>query len=106
MKRSMLFVMFAGFVAGTGGAAAYLLVGGDYFLFIPRWAEMLFYPGFVAGNWVFDQTHEETFAKVVGVWAVGFAYGLSSGLLWWAWTSLKSSKAHAASGEGNLSGRI
>ena len=71
-----------GFAAGVTGASAYLLSGGVYFLFVPRWAQIVFYPGFFMGFWAYEHLQAGEFcAKVVGVLSVGLAYAVAAVLL-------------------------
>jgi hypothetical protein len=39
----------AGFGLGVIAASAYLLLDGEYLWNVPRWANVVFYPGFLAG---------------------------------------------------------
>ena len=71
----------AGFAVGVFSAAAYLLLGGEYLLEVPRWARIVFYPGFVAGDQAYQWVQQETIAKVVGVLTVGLTYALIGAVL-------------------------
>ena len=84
-RRRLLRWALAGFVAGVASSSAYLLLGGDYFLFVPRWAYIVFYPGFVAGIAAFDLGLRQEAPKVVGVMVVGFSYGTLFALVRFAW---------------------
>ena len=79
----------AGFGLGVVSASAYLLLGGEYLLFIPRWAEIVFYPGFLAGTAAYDLGLRQDAPKVVGVLAVGFAYALLALLVRLAWSTVR-----------------
>ena len=72
-------------MVGTLAATLYLLLGGDYFISVPRWASVAFYPGFVAGAKAYDWGLRVPLARVVGVMAVGVAYGALAGLACIAW---------------------
>jgi hypothetical protein len=74
-----------GFGLGILSSGAYLLLGGDYFWNIPRYARLLFYPGFAAGNRVYEWGLGLSLSQVVGVLAVGVAYGLTALFLAFAW---------------------
>jgi hypothetical protein len=74
----------AGFGLGVLSSSAYLLLGGNYISSIPRYADLLFYPGFAAGFRVYGWGLRESMSKVVGVLAVGLAYRLVAFLLTFA----------------------
>lgn len=78
-----------GFVVGVAGGSAYLLLGGEYVAIVPRWAEIIFYPGFFAGFKTFYMFHSEGLAKVIGVLAVGLTYALISVFAHLGWRLLK-----------------
>lgn len=84
-RRGVLCWALAGFGFGAVSATAYLLLGGEYFLFIPRWAEVVFSPGFLAGNTAYKWGLSQEACKVVGVLAVGLAYALIPLLLRFVW---------------------
>jgi hypothetical protein len=86
----------AGFGLGVVSASAYLLLGGEYFLFIPRWAYIVFYPGFFVGNAVYDWGLRQEASKVVGVLTVGLAYATLAVLARFAWFALKHRRQSAA----------
>jgi len=88
-RRGILAAALIGFGVGGFSAAAYLLLGGDYFISTPRWADIVFYPGFVAGFKAYDLCRSEPVAKIVGVIAVGLAYGLLAGLGRLAWQKIR-----------------
>jgi hypothetical protein len=100
MKQPMTLALLAGFAAGSGGAATYLLLGGAYYDTIPLWARILFYPGFLAGYWTFERSNfAETRAKLVGVIVVGIVYALLGIMVRWTWMRLRHS---ATGGKSNL----
>lgn len=77
----------AGFGLGVSAGAAYLVLGGEYIWNIPRWANVVFYPGFQAGFQVNHWGLSNEASKVVGVLVVGLAYAVLAallGLLWFA----------------------
>jgi len=82
-------VALCGFVVGVTSGSAYLLLGGEYIASIPRWAEIIFYPGFFAGFRTFYMFHSEGPAKVIGVLAVGLTYALISVFACLGWRLLK-----------------
>jgi hypothetical protein len=62
-----------GFGIGAGSAMAYVLLGGEYFWGVPRWAAIVFFPGLLAGSKVNKWGMDQDASIVVGVLAVGFA---------------------------------
>jgi len=96
--RQILCWALAGFGVGVVSASAYLLLGGEYFLFIPRWAEVVFYPGFLAGTAAYDLGLRQNAPKVVGVLAVGFAYAMLAALACFAWFAFKHRRPSTAAG--------
>jgi len=105
LRQSLCWTV-VGFGVGVVSATAYLLLGGKYFLFIPRWASIVFYPGFFVGNAVYDWGLSEEAAKVVGVIAVGLAYGLLAGLARLVWFTLKRRRQSAAVAEAQPGRRV
>lgn len=85
-------VFCAGAIIGLIASWAYLLCGGDYWLFIPRWAEIVFYPGFIVGNYCYDLFGIESLAVVVGTLAVGLSYGILSVVILSIWKLLTGKK--------------
>jgi hypothetical protein len=73
-RRGGLRWALAGFGLGVVAASAYLLLGGEYVWNVPRWAYVLFYPGFLAGNAAYGRGWSQDTSKVVGVLAVGLTY--------------------------------
>lgn len=67
-KRFGIRVPVFGFAAGFIAAAIYVFLGGNTFLFVPRWAFIIFYPGFWTGG--------ITYAFVDDAFPDGFAYWL------------------------------
>ena len=88
-RRGVFPWALTGFGVGVVSATAYLLLGGKYFVFIPRWANVVFYPGFLVGNAAYKWGLGQEASKVVGVLAVGFAYAALSVLARFAWYALK-----------------
>lgn len=54
-------------------------------MFIPRWAHIVFYPGFFAGSQAYQWGTGVLASKVVGVLAVGLVYALLALLMRFAW---------------------
>jgi hypothetical protein len=78
--------MGGGLLAGS----AYLLLGGDTWLQVPRWASRQFYTGFFAGNWTYYHWHiSMEKATVVGVITVGLTYALIALLVRLAWLHVR-----------------
>jgi len=94
--RQTLCWTLAGFGFGVVSAATYLLLGGDYLVFVPRWALIVFYPGFLAGLKANDWGLGEASCKVVGVLAVGLAYAALAALPRLLWFALKHHRQSAA----------
>ena len=88
-RRAVLRWALAGFGLGVVAASAYLLLGGEYFVFIPRWAEIVFYPGFLVGFKVNEWGLSEQSSKVVGVLALGVAYAAAVVFVRLAWLTVK-----------------
>ena len=84
LRRTLGWVL-GGFVFGSGGAAAYLLLGGDYFVDVPRWAYIAFYPGFLAGFRFHDWGLSIDASQIVGVLVVGVSYATLALLARFAW---------------------
>jgi hypothetical protein len=64
-----------GVCVGCTASLVYMICGGDTFIFVPTWALIVFYPGFIAGNLAYKYVGFEG-AYVVGILAVGISYGL------------------------------
>ena len=88
-RRESMRWAIGGFAVGTLAPTLYLLLGGEYFLFIPRWAYIVFFPGFFAGNAVYKWRLSEEACKVAGVLAVGLAYALLALLVRFAWSTVR-----------------
>ena len=88
-RRGVVRWASAGFGLGGVSGTAYLLLGGEYFIFIPCWAAIVFYPGFIVGNTAFRWGLSLEACKVVGVLAVGLAYAAVAALTRRVWLALK-----------------
>jgi hypothetical protein len=88
-RRGIFRWALAGFGLGVVAASAYLLLGGEYLVFIPRWAEIVFYPGFLAGFQVYEWGLSQEASKVVGVLALGLAYAVAVVVVRLAWFAVK-----------------
>ena len=65
-----------GFLVGVLAPSFYLLFGGSDFWNVPRWAVVLFYPGFWTGFYLHENIiHSRAAAHVVGCITVGICYG-------------------------------
>ena len=84
------------FGLGVVAATAYLLLGGAYFLSIPGWAFIVFYPGFFVGHAAYDWGLSQEVSEVVGVLAVGVAYAALAMLTRLFWFALKHCRQSAA----------
>ena len=70
----------AGVTVGVAGASAYLLLGGEYLWDIPRWAMIVFLPGFLAVNEFCKWGVSREASKMVGVLYLGPSYAALAGL--------------------------
>lgn len=100
--RKIWFAASLGFAVGVVSGTAYLLLGGIYFFNVPRWAAVLFYPGFVTGYWVYDHWNlREHTSKIVGVLAVGLTYALLGALLRWVAMRLRQRRDNSVCSQEN-----
>ncbi len=99
--RQTLCWALAGFGVGVVSATTYLLLGGEYFVFVPRWATIVFYPGFLVGFNAYVLGLREQPSQVVGVLSVGLAYATLAVLARCGWRVLK----HRCLGLANTPGR-
>jgi len=76
--RIMLKAFLIGVMAGLISSGLYILVGGGTWLFIPKWAWILYLPGFLAGFSWFEHYGSITLAHFVGWVTVGISYGIVS----------------------------
>lgn len=66
-----------GLLIGVLAPTIYLLAGGSEYFTAPRWATVVFWPGFFAGyNWHEHVMRDVMAAKVAGCIANGVAYAL------------------------------
>ena len=82
----------AGFGLGITAATMYLLLGGACVWNIPRAALIAFYPGFVAGEHVYNWSNGVGLAKVAGVLAVGLTYAVVAAVARLVWLALTKKK--------------
>ena len=55
----------------------YIAAGGKTVLGVPDWAKVIFYPGFLAGDWFYGNIFSSMKpAHIFGLLAVGITYGL------------------------------
>lgn len=78
-----------GMGVGVLAGSAYLLSGGEYIVNIPRWASVVFFTGFAAGNQAANSGMGEGAAKIVGVAAVGLTYAAIAVLIYLVWHLVK-----------------
>lgn len=85
LTRRNLYPAITGFLLGALASTLYLLAGGEEgygFDAVPRWAFIVFFPGFLAGNAFYEYvTSDLTLAKVIGVIAVGISYAVFAVLI-------------------------
>lgn len=84
-QLSVLPAPAVGFSLGCVAATAYLSLDGRVIYGIPRWAEIVFYPGFVAGFRVNEWGLSVGASQVVGVFAVGLSYAVLALLATFVW---------------------
>lgn len=53
----------------------YILLGGDYWLFVPLWIEVIAYPGLLVGNTCYELFGNESLALLLGTVTIGLFYG-------------------------------
>ena len=88
-SRKIRSAALMGFAAGVVGGAGYLFLGGEYVFNVPRWASIVFYPGFFAGLLTINHWHVgQLVALVIGVLAVGLAYALLAALARGIWLAV------------------
>ena len=85
---SIRWTAYYAFLLGSFGASAYLLFGGDFLLWAPRWAYVVFFPGFVAGGNAHDLGMADDAAKLIGIAAVGLTYAGLGALAHSLWLAL------------------
>ncbi|RKY10526.1 MAG: hypothetical protein DRP56_00730 [Planctomycetota bacterium] len=76
LPNNSIKVFCAGFIIGLIASWAYILADGDYWVFIPLWAEIIFYPGFLAGNFCYNLFSNMNLALWAGTLTVGLFYGI------------------------------
>ena len=84
-----------GFGVGVSSVTAWILLDGSI-LFTPRWASVVFFPGFLAGFKVNGWGLGELASAVVGVLAVGLAYAALAILARFTWFALQRRRRSAA----------
>lgn len=84
-QRAALLTSAVGFSLGCVAATAYLLLDGRIIYGMPRWAEIVFYPGFVAGFRLNEWGLSVGASQVVGVFAVGLSYAVLALLATFVW---------------------
>jgi hypothetical protein len=95
-RRGVVSCALVGFGIGVGSATAYILMGGEYLLDIPRWASVVFFPGFLVGFKVNAWGLDKDVSRFVGVLAVGLAYAALAILARFPWIALKHRRRSAA----------
>ena len=75
LQQSKIQVFFVGVMIGLIASWLYLLAGGQTWLFVPLWAEIVFYPGFFVGGYSYNLFGNEPLAVLLGTIAVGLFYG-------------------------------
>jgi hypothetical protein len=87
-----------GFIAGLASSTAYLAAGGDTFLSIPPWAEILFFTAVFVGTWThFTFGPEYNVPEIVGCLTVAITYALVFGLAFAAYLRLQARLIHGQS---------
>ncbi len=78
-KKTKLKWFSIGFLSGLISSVIYFLSGGDVWLSIPDWAWVLFWPGFIIGEYSFNLLSTfgfEDFSLIIGVLSNGIYYGV------------------------------
>ena len=83
--RNKVKVFLAGVILGLISSWAYILADGDYWLFIPLWAEIIFYPGLLVGNFCYDLFGNEPLVLLLGTLSVGLFYGIVLSIVHLMW---------------------
>jgi hypothetical protein len=74
-RQPLRLTFIIGTALGAGGAALYLAMDGAVVLFVPRWARIVFAPGFAVGRLLYGEGLGSTGCAVAGCLAVGLSYG-------------------------------
>ncbi len=106
LRRGVVRWALAGFGVGVGSATAYLWLGGDTFWNVPRWATIVFYPGFTAGDQAYRWGLRKVGLVVVGVLAVGLAYAVLAALARCAWFAFQRRRESARAGGPSRNGGV
>jgi hypothetical protein len=75
LQQSKTQMFFIGLMVGLVASWLYLLAGGSTWLFVPLWAEVIFYPGFFVGGYCY-YLFGNSIAILLGTMAVGLFYGI------------------------------
>ena len=89
LLQSKLQAFFIGTMIGLILSWLYLLTGGDTFLSVPLWAEIVFYPGFPVGWYCYDLFGGNiSLAFLFGSLSVGLFYGIAFVVVLSIWSLL------------------
>ena len=86
--KNKVLAFCAGFIIGLIASWTYILADGDYWFSIPLWAEIVFYPGLLVGNYCYDIFGNILLAQVIGTLAVGLFYGIVMVVMFSSWKTL------------------
>ncbi len=78
-KKIKLKYIFVGFLSGLISSIVYVFSGGDVWLAIPSWAWVLFWPGFMAGeysHYFLSDYGLEDISLIIGFLSVAIYYGV------------------------------
>ena len=75
-QKNKMKLFCVGFILGFIISWAYILLGGDYWLFVPLWVKIIAYPGLLVGNTCYDLFGNEPFALLLGTVTIGLFYGV------------------------------
>ncbi|MCK5708078.1 MAG: hypothetical protein KAI43_10535 [Candidatus Aureabacteria bacterium] len=78
-KITKLKIFFYGFVFGLISSIVYVFSGGDVWLSIPNWAWVLFWPGFIAGEYSFDFFYNhglDLIVLIISFLSISIYYGI------------------------------
>jgi len=75
LQKRKIEMFCIGFMMGLIASWIYLLAGGQTWLFVPSWAEIVFYPGFFVGGCSYNLFLGKPLAVLIGTLTVGLFYG-------------------------------
>ena len=89
--KNMMKTFLIGLMLGLISSWIYILAGGETWLFVPSWAEILFYPGFTVGHYCYVIFGVQL-AILIGTLSVGLFYGITLVVILLLWSLLTHTK--------------